>query len=112
MNTLYLLRRAYSYIKEHRNWIDAILGLKRKEMIVVFLRAAYRNNQGMCTLECARTIVTLITNLGLDINKFHFENGNLYYDRNLIVQENEASVLLSAYGFIKIGNEWFFQNIT
>ena len=109
MNFLYTIRRIYSYRKIYRNWIDVLNRIRVKENQIQVRLRSDKNKEGICTLPCVKALVTLVHEYRFDPTKFYFKDNKLFYENNLIIQNSESSVLLSASGFVKKDNEWYFS---
>jgi len=109
MSILYTIRRVYGYRKVYQNWIDIITKIKdKKDQITVILRSN-KNKEGTCTLPCVKALVTLVQEFMFDPTKFYFKDNKLFYDDSPIIQDSEISVILSASGFVKKAQEWYFS---
>ncbi|AWR93971.1 FkbM family methyltransferase [Acidianus brierleyi] len=103
MKMFHALKRANSYRKVYKNWIDVISKVRKGEQQIPVILRTDKNNKGVCTLSCVRLLIALITEFNFDITKFYFEDGKIFYDGNLIVQYNVSFLSF----FIKKGNEWY-----
>jgi FkbM family methyltransferase len=105
MKILDKIIRIYTYKRIYKNWWNIITQIRRGEKeVYVILNTLNKNNEGICKLPCVIGLISLIAYHNLNLHLFHFKDGNLYYNDNLIIQDSELTVLLSAYGFQKENN--------
>jgi len=109
MGIFYTIHRVYGYRKVYKNWIDIITKIKNKENQIPVILRSNKKKEGICTLPCVKALVTVVQEFKFDPRRFYFKDGKLFYDNNLIIQESEISVLLSASGFIKRDREWYLS---
>ncbi|WOE50948.1 FkbM family methyltransferase [Sulfuracidifex metallicus] len=67
-------------------------------------------SKGMCNINCILTLITIISEFNfVEPMKFHFgDNNRLYYDGNLIIEDNNTTWLLSIGGFIRNNDYLYF----
>ncbi|XDF44308.1 FkbM family methyltransferase [Saccharolobus solfataricus] len=106
MDIFYTLHRVNGYRKVYKNWFNVIIKVKNGEnQIPVILRG--KKEEVICTLSCVITLVDLVQKLNYELTRFNIKDNKLFYDNNLIIQDNYLSVLLSASGFVKNSQEWY-----
>lgn len=104
----YKLHKINAYRTIFSNWLDVIYKIRKGDKnIGVVLK---NGSKGVCNINCILTLTTIISEFNfVDPTKFHFDDNNrLYYDGNLIIEDNNTTWLLSIGGFIRNNDYWYF----
>ncbi len=108
LHIAYLLRRVWAYQRIYNNWFDVILQVRKgsKRIFVEFKNGS----SGFCSLDCVRRLVDLVFFDPHYFNpkKFYFQNDAVYYESNKIITDPFFSALISANGWVKKDNYWYY----